>query len=108
MNFAGEFCGDLLGVLRVARRDHVVTLSGENRLDQIAEGVFIFDEKNCLRTVMIVERRCFRGLVLHDLSDARQINLEGAAFSRFAVNPDVTATLFNDSVYRRKSEACAT
>src|ERR1700724_3389505 len=35
-----------------------------------------------------------------------EINCKGRALSRRAVHPDISITLFNDAVHRRKSQSC--
>jgi hypothetical protein len=92
---------------RIAGNDDVVAMSREDGLDQVADSFFVLDEQNRFRATMLLKRRRLRNSALDGLFDAGKVDLEGAAFSRFTVDPDVAATLLDDSVDGREPKASA-
>src|SRR5580704_15567889 len=107
MDLSREFLGDLFGVLRVEREDNLVALSGKNGANQIADCLFVFDQQDNLAGATFEKRNLFRYFRFDLLIHTGQINLERAAFSRFAVHPDVATALLDDSVDGREPQSSA-
>src|SRR5215469_10882390 len=107
MNFALEVRGNLFGVLRVQRRNYLIASFAQNRLDQLTQRFLVFDEQDSFRAALRPSRGWRERSFLDQFVHAWQVNLERAAFPRFAVNPDIAAALFHNAVYGRKAKTRA-
>ena len=107
MNLAGISGGELFGVLGIARGNDVVAVFGQNRMDYVANRLFILDEENGLRAALGEGSRLRDAGFLHGAVDTGQVDLKGAALAELAVHPDVAAALFDDAVNGRETQTGA-
>src|SRR3989442_12337761 len=98
---------DAQRVETVTRLEHNITLPAQNFAGQRAHGVLVLDEQYGLPPSALLRLRCrlnrthgARGRVRR-----RQVHFEHGAVAWFAVDPDVTATLFHDAVHRPQTKA---
>src|SRR6266403_6217608 len=108
MNFSLETCRDLFGVLGIKGRNHVVTLLCQHGLDEFPHGFLILHNQyrfcSSLRPWGGPSSCNGVGNLIH----SREINFEGAALARLAVDPDVASALLHDAIHRRKAKSCPT
>src|SRR5882724_3511450 len=106
MNFSRETCRDLFRVLGIKRWNHVVTLLCQHRLDEFPHGFLIFHNQYRFRS----SSRPWGGPsscnCVGNLIHSWEINFEGAALARLAIDPDVAAALLHDAIHRRKAKSC--
>src|ERR1035438_5034151 len=80
--------------LRSCRDQHLVATMSQDRRTELAELRIILDQQDRLGPALHVSGAGIGARRLRGLVDAGKINLEGRAAVRFAVDPDVTSTLF--------------
>src|SRR5271156_1206356 len=101
-------CRQLEGRVAVLSFDYLIADHLEIFAREFSDALFIFNEENCLRAagssacLAAGKLRAWQGGFFFD---PWQVDLEARAAPGFAVNPDVTAALFHDSVNRCKPEA---
>jgi hypothetical protein len=81
-----------------------VTEDGGSELTELC---VVLDQQDGLRSTLNTPQPFFRFNSFGRLVDPGKIDLEGCPAIRFAVDPDVASTLFDDSVDGRESEASA-
>src|SRR5260370_3733256 len=106
MNFSRETCRDLFGVLGIKGWNHVVTLLCQHRLDEFPHGFLIFHNQYRFRSSFRPWGGTSSCNGVGNLIHSREINFEGAALARLAVDPDVSAALLHDAIHRRKAKSC--
>jgi hypothetical protein len=81
-----------------------VTEDGGSELTELC---VVLDQQDGLRSMLNTPQPFFRFNSFGRLVDPGKIDLEGCPAIRFAVDPDVASTLFDDSVDGRESQASA-
>ena len=85
------------GVLHICGFKHGIAGSFQQSTGKFAKGSFVFHEKDRL----ISARKL--GPPAWSARSLGKVNFESRAAARFAVGHDIAATLFDDSIYGRKS-----
>ena len=90
----------------IGRRQDRVTQSSQQRRRHLTQGGIVLDQQNgfgsARQTRQVKTLDGNPGLRL----DLRQINFEGGASGRFAIDADVAAALFDDAVTGGQSQTC--
>src|SRR5688572_25983370 len=105
MNLSWELLADEKGLAPVLRLEDVVAMPTQDRSEDGTHLLFVLYQEDGLRAPHRASRNG-RGHGHRNVSvGPRQVDLEGRAHARLAVDPDVSAALLNDAVDRRQTES---
>src|SRR5580693_768853 len=96
---------DPQGCLAVVGLEHFVSLRLQGFTDQLAHRFFVLDQQHGFRAAVLRQRSSQRTHGFQGIFNPRQIDPEGRALPRFALNQDIAATLLDDAVHGRKSQS---
>src|SRR5580692_8111428 len=91
--------------LAVVGLEHFISLRLQGLTHQLSHRFFVLDQQHGFRAAVLRRRSSQRAHGFQGILDAWQIDPESRTLPRFALDQDVTATLLDDAVHGRKSQA---
>ena len=100
IDVAGMRPADLQGFRPARGRQNGVAELPQNPHREVADRLFVLHHQNGFAAALPGCRGVPSGRFRQRFGNAREIQLEGGPLPRFAINPDVSAGLFDDAVNR--------